>query len=90
MRNFKHVAGAIKELLPPDYIHVKQDIEQIEYDGLYLAPEQHRELWFRLMDTLECNLPNPFVGPEWAKKIGRIIRGEEKGFYHDDFENSNA
>lgn len=86
MRDFNLVAEAIKKELPEDYNHIKFEIEQIEYDGMFLAPERRRELWFQLMNTLEKNLPNPFTGPPWAKKIGKIIRGEKKGFYHDDFE----
>ncbi len=78
-RNIYVVIDRIKAELPADHVATKALLDDVAGDARYKAPEQMRDCWVKLCMVLSACLPDPQAldTPEWAKKIGRIIRDEE-------------
>ena len=77
-RDIVEVIDAILPVLPADHEAVKL-LEKVRYDAMYKAPEMHWYCWRDLTLVLNVKLPDPLApdAPEWAKKIQRIVTGQE-------------
>jgi hypothetical protein len=79
-RSIVEVISRIRAELPKDerYDDTRMHLTEISDSAVYRAPEQLRERWVALSMLLTADLPRPGIrSPEWAQKIGRIIRAEE-------------
>ncbi len=78
-RSISVVIDRVKAELPDGYVDLTARLDQVKRDCLYTAPEQMGRRWQALCIILSETLPDPAADntPEWAKKIGRIIRDEE-------------
>jgi hypothetical protein len=75
MRDLSLVVSAVKALIPKDFPQAGKlikEIDRIENDYCFSAPELHRERWVDLIKTLDKFLGNP-RGCEWKMMIVNVI-----------------
>ncbi len=79
MRNICEVIARIKAEVPAGYTSCIAQLDKLSSDVRYTAPEAMRDCWIKLCWILSEELPDPMNrdAPEWAYKIGRIVRDEE-------------
>jgi hypothetical protein len=81
-RSINEVIQKVVQLLPADLPNVEaisNRLDDIAASAVYKAPEQMWLVWRELCDYLTAALPYPDTSaPEWAQRIGRIVRDEEK------------